>query len=155
MPIERLKKHLADHHVSYDTLHHRTAYSAQEVAAAAHVSGKQLAKAVVVKLDDKPVVVVLPASELVDIDKLRQQTGAGSVELAAEEEVAALFPECEPGAVPAFADLWNLRVLVSRPLANRERIAVSSGKHDEVMIVGYEDFQRVEHAPVLDVSRPT
>jgi Ala-tRNA(Pro) deacylase len=138
-------------HIKYITIQHSPAYTAQEVAAAAHVSGKEMAKTVVTKLDGKPALVVLPASERVNFDQLRANTGAREVELATEQEFVTLFPECELGAMPPFGNLYGLDTYVARNLADDEEIAFNSGTHTELIRMPYRDFERVVHPKSLDV----
>jgi len=145
MPTRMLTDLLDREGIKYITIQHSRAYTAQEVAAAAHVSGKEMAKTVVTKLDGKPALVVLPAGERVNFDQLRANTGAREVELATEQEFAALFPECELGAMPPFGNLYGLDTYVTKSLADDEEIAFNSGTHTEVIRMPFRDFERVVH----------
>ena len=131
--------------IKYITIQHSRAYTAQEVAAAAHVSGKEMAKTVVTKIDGKPALVVLPAGEKVDFDQIRANTGAHDVELATEQEFATLFPGCELGAMPPFGNLYGLDTYVTRSLADDDEIAFNAGTHTELIRMPYRDFERVVH----------
>src|SRR6476659_142344 len=115
--------------IKYITIQHSRAYTAQEVAAAAHVSGKEMAKTVVTKIDGKPALVVLPAGEKVDFDQISANTGAHDVELATEHEVAMLLPGCELGAMPPCRKPYGLYTYVTRSLADDEEIACNAGTH--------------------------
>ena len=61
MPVQKLKDYLEERHIRYSAIQHSRAYTAQEIAAAAHVPGKEMAKTVVVKIDGDLVLAVLPA----------------------------------------------------------------------------------------------
>ena len=98
MPVAKLKEFLDKKKVKFVSIRHSTAYTAQEIAASAHVKGRNLAKSVVVKLDGKMALAVLPAKYQIDFDKLRGAAKAKKVELAEEEEFAQTFPGCETGA---------------------------------------------------------
>ena len=143
MPIERLKKFLDENGVKFVTTSHSQAFTAQEVAAAAHVPGKELAKTVMVKLDGDLAMVVLPATKRVDVERLKGVTGARDVGLAAEAEFSGLFPNCEPGAMPPFGNLWDLTVFVDEHLREDEQIAFNAGTHTELMKLSYSDFERL------------
>ena len=54
MPIETLKNFLDDNKVKYVTIRHSIAYTAQQIAESAHVSGHEIAKVVIVELDGEP-----------------------------------------------------------------------------------------------------
>ena len=82
MPIEQLKKVLDQNGIKYVCLKHSPAYTAQEIAASAHISGKELAKTVILKLDGTFAMVVLPASLMIDFELLRDAFSATHIELA-------------------------------------------------------------------------
>ena len=111
MPIQKLKKFLDNHHVKYRTISHPPAYTAQEIAASAYIPGKELAKTVMVKLDGKLAMAVLPAPYQIDFDCLKEHSGAESVELASEDEFYDQFPTCELGTMPPFGNLFGMDVL--------------------------------------------
>ncbi|MDX1675347.1 MAG: YbaK/EbsC family protein [Longimicrobiales bacterium] len=152
MPIEKLKTFLDDHGVGYETLSHEEAYTAQEVAAAAHLPGKEVAKTVMVKVDGDMAMVVLPATYDVSLDRVREMTGAGTAELAGEAEFQDLFPDCEPGAMPPFGNLWDLPVFVDRHLREDERIAFAAGNHHELVRLAYADFERLVEPVIGELS---
>jgi len=152
MPIRKLREFLDSHAVRYFVVSHSPAYTAQEIAAAAHVPGKELAKTVVVTLDGKMAMVVLPASRQLDFDLLRKLTSARKVELASEKEFADLFPECEIGAMPPFGNLYGMDVYVSEELEDDDEIAFNAGVHTELLILSYENYKRLVHPKVAKLS---
>ncbi len=91
MPVKRLKEHLDTNGIKYVIIRHSPAYTAQEVAASAHIPGKELAKTVMVTIDDDMAMAVLPASYHVNMDRLAEITGAKHVGLAKEEEFNAVL----------------------------------------------------------------
>lgn len=150
MPVQKLKEFLDSHKVKYVSIIHSTAYTAQEVAASAHVSGKVLAKPVMIKMDGKLVMAVLPASRHIDFDRLKAATGANVVELAMESEFKDQFPECEVGAMPPFGNLYGVDVLVSRDLTEDKEIAFNAGSHTELLKLGYDDYSRLVKPSVME-----
>lgn len=154
MPLRKLREFLDSHNVRYFVVSHSPAYTAQEIAAAAHVPGKELAKTVIVTLDGKMAMVVLPASRQLDFGLLRALTGAGEVELAGEREFAGLFPECEIGAMPPFGNLYGMEVYVSEELEDDDDIAFNAGAHTELLRLSYESYKRVVHPKVARLSLP-
>ncbi|NIR30113.1 MAG: YbaK/EbsC family protein [Gammaproteobacteria bacterium] len=140
MAIQALKELLDKHHVKYVSISHSLAYTAQEVAASAHIPGKELAKTTVVKVDGKLAMAVLPASAMVHVKRLKEAIGAGSVELAEEEEFREAFPDCETGAMPPFGNLYGMDVYVEESLAEDEEIAFNAGTHIELIRMAYRDF---------------
>lgn len=143
MPLRKLREFLDQNGVKYVTLIHSPAYTAQEIAAAAHVPGKELAKTVVVRLDGRLAMAVLPASYRVDFGRLRKAAGAKNAELASKEDFQNTFPGCEIGAMPPFGNLYGLDVYVADVLAEDEKIAFNAGSHTELVQLAYRDFERL------------
>ena len=152
MPVKRLKEYLDKHQIKYVTIRHSPAYTAQEVAASAHVPGRELAKTVMVKLDDDIAMAVLPASYHVDLDRLREITGARRIELASEDEFKDLFPACEVGAMPPFGNLYELRTFADASLAEDEEIAFEAGSPSELIRLPYTDYVRLVEPVVVQFA---
>ena len=145
MTEPRLQHYLEDQHVPFETIHHARALTAQETAASAHISGSQLAKTVMVKLDGSLAMVVIPADHRVHLDLLRKATGVHNAELATEAEFSDRFPDCEVGAMPPFGNLYDVDVYVDDSLAPAASgsIAFSAGTHTDVLRMSYREFERL------------
>lgn len=141
MPVQKLKEFLDSHKIKYDTVIHSEAYTAQEIAASAHITGKEVAKTVMVKIDGKMAMAVLPATEKVNFELLKKATGANDIELANEKDFADMFPGCEIGAMPPFGNLYGVDVYVAEKLAEDEEIAFNAGTHTEMIKLAYKDFE--------------
>ncbi|MBI2360947.1 MAG: YbaK/EbsC family protein [Deltaproteobacteria bacterium] len=154
MPIlRRLKEILDEAKVSYEVYNHPQAFTAQEIAARQHMSGKEMAKVVILKADDSYVMAVVPANSMVSIRKAKAAIGAGNVSLATEAEFTSLFPECEIGAMPPFGNLFNLRVYVDPALEKDETIFFNAGNHIQTVRLKYKDFRELVNpimAPLAD-----
>ena len=143
MVSQKLKDFLDSNNIQYITINHSKAFTAQKLAAATHISGWEIAKTVIVKVDGKMAMAVLPASTRINLDTLKKVTGTQNVALATESEFAGLFPECETGAMPPFGNLYNLDVYVAKDLAKDEEIAFNAGTHTEMIKMYYKDFERL------------
>ncbi|KPJ63906.1 MAG: prolyl-tRNA synthetase [Syntrophobacter sp. DG_60] len=152
MPVEKLKEFLDSHNIKYITISHSPAYTAQEIAASARIPGKELAKTVMVKIDGKMAMAVLPASYKVDFDLLKEATGASKVELASEQEFKDIFPEYEVGAMPPFGNLYGMEVFVAESLAEDQDIAFNAGSHTKLIRLAYKDFERLVRPRVMKFS---
>lgn len=152
MPVKRLKEFLDSHNMKYVTISHSRAFTAQETATSAHIPGKELAKTVIVKVDGKMAMAVLPASYKVDFNLLTKATGSGKVEIADEEEFKDLFPGCEIGAMPPFGNLYGMDVFVAKSLTEDEEIAFNAGSHRELVRMAYKDFERLVKPRVMKFS---
>jgi len=142
MPAKKLREFLDKQGVKYVSIVHSPAFTAQEIAASAHIPGKEVAKTVMVKLDGKMAMAVLPASCGVDFARLRELADAGKAELASEREFSDLFPECEVGAMPPFGNLYGMPVFAEQALAEDKEIAFNAGSHKELVKLAYADFAK-------------
>lgn len=153
MPARKLREFLDSQGILYTTIPHAVAYTAKEIAALTHISNKEVAKTVIVKMDSKLAMAVLPASYEVDLPSLRAATGARSVTLAKESEFKDRFPECDIGAMPPFGNLYGMPVYVDESLTKDKDIAFNAGSHDELLQVSYADFERLVKPKVLKFSQ--
>ena len=149
MPLSKLRTFLDSHHVKYLVISHSLAYTAQGVAALVHVSGKQLAKTVIVKIDGILAMVVLPASLHVDLHRVKTLTGSRAVELASESEFKGAFPDCEVGAMPPFGNLYDMSVYADDMLAELDEITFTAGTHRELVRMSWADMLRLVN-PTID-----
>lgn len=143
MPIQKLKEFLDSHNIKYVVISHSVAYTAQGVAALTHISGKQLAKTVIVNIDGALAMALLPASLHINLSQLRSAAGAKNVALASEEEFKERFPDCETGAMPPFGNLYDMPVFADESLARDKEIAFNAGSHRELVRLAWEDFVRL------------
>lgn len=146
----KLKKFLDENKVGYQVAAHPEVYTAQEIAAAMHVPGKELAKVVMVKAGESFVMTVLPASWRIDMTKLRETLKTKDIRLATEDEFKSLFPDCEPGAMPPFGNLYGIDVYEDKSLTEDEEIFFQAGNHIESVKMRYKDFERLVKPKVAD-----
>ena len=153
MKLRRIKEYLDQQNIKYAIITHSPAYTAQEIAASAHIPGKLLAKTVVIKLDGKLAMAVLPASLKVDLEHLAELTESRTVELATEKEFMNQFPDCEVGAMPPFGYLYGMPVYVADELAEDQVIAFNAGSHSQLIQMAYHDFVRLVQPRTLEFAR--
>lgn len=141
MPIsQRLQNYLDEHQIFYQLMRHQEAYTASEIAHTLHISGKMLAKVVIIKSDKRFVMAVLPSNHKVDFERLSEVLGGEQVRLATEGEFQELFPDCGVGAMPPFGNLYGLEVFVDQSLTEDEEIVFQAGTHLRVIKLRYQDF---------------
>ncbi len=152
MPVKKLKEFLDANHVKYVSVVHSKAYTAQGVAASAHVSGRAMAKVVIVELDGKMAMAVLPANRKIVLQDLREVTGSDEVKFASEAEFKDCFPDCEIGAMPPFGNLYSMEVFIAESLSQNDEIAFNAGSHEEIIKLAYEDFDRLVQPYVVNFT---
>jgi len=155
MPSRKLKEYLDQNNVKYVTIKHSVAYTSQEIAASAHIKGKEMAKTVLIKINGKMAMCVLPASYKVDFEQLKKAIGNENIRLANEMEFKDKFPECEVGAMPPFGNLYNMDVYVAESLMDNEDIAFNAGTHTELIQLSFKDFMELVKPTVIKFSFPT
>ena len=151
MPLRKLKEYLDGQNVKYESVAHYETYTSQETAQSAHISGRKLAKTVMVKINGKMAMAVLPASQKIDFALLKAAVGA-TVELATEQEFMDMFPDCEVGAMPPFGNLFGIEVYVAESLTLDKEIAFNAGSHIELIKLSYEDFSRLVRPIVIKME---
>ena len=152
MPVKQLKEFLDRERIKYVSISHSAAYTAQEVAASAHITGKELAKTVIVKLDKQMAMAVLPANRKIVLQDLREVTGSDQAKFASEDEFKQQFPDCETGAMPPFGNLYGMAVYAAGSLAENEEIAFNAGSHTEIIKLAYKDFERLVKPKVMSFT---
>jgi Ala-tRNA(Pro) deacylase len=152
MPLTKVRAFLDEHHIKYVVISHSKAYTAQGIAAIAHIRGQELAKTVIVKLDGALAMAVLPASYQVDLLALKKEVGVKDAALASEREFKQHFPDCETGAMPPFGNLYGIPVYVDETLTRDKEIAFNAGTHFELIRMDYADFDRLVDPTVMEFS---
>lgn len=155
MSPKLLRAYLDEAHVGYMVRRHQPAFTSTRVAQAAHVPGRELAKVVILWLDNRQVMAVLPSTQHIDLEQLRELTGANDVRLAHEEEFAIRFDQCELGAMPPFGNLYDMEVYVAESLTHDTMISFNACTHTEIMTMAYADFERLVRPTVLAFGEPT
>lgn len=150
MPATKLKEYLNRRGVKYLSIQHSPTFTAPEIAASAHIAGRDFAKTVIVKIDGDPAMVVLPANRKIDLVDLREMLLTHDVVLATEAEFRDLFPDCKVGAMPPFGNLYGLPVYVAQSLAEESEIAFNAGNHSEVIKMSFADFADLVKPTILD-----
>ncbi len=153
MPIQKLKKFLDDNGIKYVSIQHSAAYTAQEVAALAHIPGELMAKTVMVKVDGKMAMAVVPASHQIGFERLAEVAGAKTVELANEDEFKGFFPTCDVGAMPPFGNLYDMPVYCATALSEDLEIAFSAGSHSELIRLTYADYEQLVQPEIGSFSK--
>lgn len=150
--LKRLEDFLKRNNVHYHSMMHPEAYTAQEIAAAMHIKGKELAKSVIIKADGRFVMAVVPATWRVNFDRLKDVLHNEDVKLASEREFGVLFPDCEPGAEPPFGNLYNIETVVDRSLSEDEHIFFNAGNHYEAVEMKYSEYEKLARPKVAEFA---
>ena len=143
-----VQEFLRQSNVAYSVFPHTPAYTAQEEAAVTHISGRDWAKPVVCFADGEPIQAVVPADLVIDLEQLLILVGADRIRLATKDELAALYPDCEPGAVPPLGPLYHQPVFVDVALAREPQVVFNGGTFGDAVCMRYDDFAALAH-PVV------
>ncbi len=140
---ERLKEYLNEQRAYFEVQEHRQVYTMQEVAAVLHEKGEHVAKVFIASVDGKPVMLVLPATRHVDLERVRLLWKAAEARRAREFEFAQLFPDCEVGAMPPFGNFYQVPVILDRSLVDETFIVFQAGTHHTTIKLAMSDYQRL------------
>lgn len=149
MSVSSLREYLDKNGIQYTVISHSPAFTAQGIAALAHVPGQELAKTVMLKLDGELAMAVLPASFRIDLTSLEEEAEVKRAELASEEQFRDAFPECETGAMPPFGNLYGLEVLADESLTHDKEIVFNACSHRELIRMTWADYQRLAKPKIL------
>jgi Ala-tRNA(Pro) deacylase len=150
----RLKSLLDEKTVPYEMIPHRRDYTAQETAADTKTVGEEFAKTVILLIDGRYGMMILPAHHKVDIGKVRMELNAHEVRLATEDEFRMLFPDCEVGAEPPFGNLYNMPVFLSTAIPAKGHMTFNAGTHEDVIRMRYVDYVMLVQPRIFDFSSP-
>jgi Ala-tRNA(Pro) deacylase len=141
---DRLKRYLDQERAPYETLPHREAFTARQVAAESRVPERQLAKVLALEEEGNGhLMVVLPAACRLDLNALKHAAGRHRLSLVQEDEMGRLFPDCELGAMPPFGQLYGMPVYVDACLSQGQAIVFQAGNHHEVVRMAYPEYARL------------
>ena len=149
---EKVRAYLDKNHIPYQTITHPTTFSAQYTAHSVHMPGKEIAKPIIIKINGKPLMVVVTANQKVNLTFLKRIFSTVDVELAKETEFANMFPDCEPGAIPPFGTLYGMDELISEDLTEDEEICFNAGNHTELIRMKYSDFAKLIHPKIVNFN---
>jgi len=153
MPLTKLREFLDSHNIRYVIFSHSVAYTAQGIAALTHISGKELAKTVIVRIDGDLAMAVVPASRHVDLSMLRRAVGAQAVELASEQDFKDKFPDCEAGAMPPFGNLYGMAVYADDSLTSIREVTFNAGTHRDLLRMDWTDLVRLVEPTIVRITR--
>jgi Ala-tRNA(Pro) deacylase len=141
--ITTIHNFLRQAHIPYSVIPHPAAFTAQDDAAAAHVPGRNWAKVVICVIDGEPVEAVVPAPSVVNLRQLLELAGGNAIDLADEEDLSRLFPDCELGAMPPLGSLYGQPVFVDAAVAAEPEIAFNAGTHRDAIVLRWNDFVKL------------
>ena len=141
MPSKMLKEYLDSNDVKYVSIMHSLAFTSTEIAKNSHIPSREMAKTVIIKIDDKLAMAVVPANIKLDLDLLKDALNSDNIKLASEAEFTKCFSDCEVGAMPPFGNLYDMDVYVDEDLTEDKQIAFNAGSHLEVIKMDYKDFE--------------
>ena len=142
----KLQEYLTDRQVTFDVLEHDDTFDSQHLAQSVHVSGRQVAKTVLLRMDHgyRYAVAILPATHLIDLEAAGRILGGARMELATEYEIAQRCPDCEMGALPPFGSMYGMETILDESLKDAQQLVFEGNTHHEAIRMAGEDFIRLE-----------
>jgi Ala-tRNA(Pro) deacylase len=137
---------LQQQQIPFEFMSHPDTFDAQHLAAMVHVSGRQVAKTVLVRTGNEEcyAVVVLPANRKIQFEPLRMLLQTPTIGMATEVEMAALCADCEVGALLPFGSHYGLPTVIDESLYEFEEMVFEGNTHHESIRMKMDDFRRLE-----------
>jgi Ala-tRNA(Pro) deacylase len=154
MAIPRsIKQYLFHHFVRYTRKTHPVAYTSQEIAEVDHIPGREFAKTVVIRADERMILAVLPGDYVINLEILRKQVGCDKLMVVPEKDFINKFPECHPGAMPPFGKLFGLPLYCDSTLAKQAEIEFNAGTHVDTIRMTFPSFVALEDPIMVRFSQ--
>ncbi len=135
-----LQDFLESRNVAFDVVEHSHTASSMRSAEAAHISGNQLAKPILLGDENSYLMAVIPATHRLELDRLNQVT-ARSLEMVDEDELESTFSDCERGAVPVIGEAYGIDTVVDTSLTHQPEIYFESGDHEHLIHMSGDQFR--------------
>src|SRR5271166_6146898 len=148
--------YLRSRRVWFETFLHCPASSAARLAALVHVSGRSVAKSVLVRTGGAYLLAILPATSLIDLARLGHALGLdpGEVKLAAADEIGRIFRDCEAGTIPPFGRLYELRTVADVSLQGAGVLVFRTNTRHLGIRMQFRDYESLEEPLRADFARP-
>lgn len=147
---KKLQDVLRENGISYEVINHAETFTAQETAAADKISGKEMAKVVIVKAHGEDVMIVIPANRMLDLEKVGKKLDASDVRIEDEDEFTRLFPDCDKGAMPPIGTLFDIPCYVDESVLQEPVVCFNAGTHTESIIISTDAYQKIASAQIGD-----
>jgi Ala-tRNA(Pro) deacylase len=116
--------------VKYEIIKHRTVYTAFDKAATLKIPQKMTGKTLLVKMDGKPAVVLLPANKNLDKQKFKKIAKVKEVDFIKEAWMKKNIKGIKVGAIPPFGSLWKFATFTDNGLMKNPKIVLNSGDYN-------------------------
>jgi Ala-tRNA(Pro) deacylase len=150
--IDAVIRYLEEQGVTYEVVDHDRRFTAAAEARAAGMEPDHAAKTVALRDDRGYRLAVVPASERVDLRKVRELLeGPGQPRLATEDEMRSDFPAFEVGALPPLGPMLPAAEIFDRRLLEHDRILCSGGDHRHSVLIDPREVARLSNAQLADI----
>ena len=141
-----IKKYLQDRDIPFEVIVHHDTYDSQRMAHVIGISGRHVAKTVLLRANGGYVyvVAVLPADTAIDWEAASRALGGSRLQLATEVEILERCPDCECGALPPFGSQYAMKTLLDKALADDEWLCFEGNTHHETVRMKVADFRKLE-----------
>ncbi len=143
-----VKNYLARHQVDY-----RLWPDAEQNSPPLHYNSGEFVRTFLLQTNKDYVMAVTRILEDIDLYTFKQYCGAEQVRIVPDQELAKIFPDCDPTALPPIGQLFGLDVYCSDKLLQNNAICFNPGTHDQIIRVATKEFLQVTHAQLGDFTR--
>lgn len=144
---------LEQNHIDYDIILHTETFTSMRTAQATHTKGIEFAKPMMINVDGKMIMAVLPANYRVDVKRIKEIMGAKKATIATEEEFRYLFKDSAIGAMPPMGNLYGMDVIMDKDMSNDTNIAFNACNHQEIIRMKFSDYKKVVHPRFANIHK--
>jgi len=131
MPIpKKIINFLEKNKVKYEAIQHRIVYTAFDKAATLKVPERIVGKTLVMKMDKKIGLALIPANKVLDKEKFKKMAKAKNVDFIKEAWMKKNLKGLKVGAIPPFGNLWRLLTFIDKSLLNQPKIIINGGDYN-------------------------
>jgi Ala-tRNA(Pro) deacylase len=153
-PVPVLLQWLHERGIEHEVREHRETFTARETARAEGVEPSTFAKVVGVVTDDgRCVLIVLDATDHVDLHKARRVLAAEDVRILTEGELTELAPDCAAGAIPAVGLLYDIPMVADYAVRDDPDISFNAGSHRFSVRVDRSAWELATGVEYADIAR--
>ena len=136
--------------IKYQTLEHKTVYTAFDKSATLKIDLKEIAKSIILKGDNLFFIVIISGNKNIDKEKFKKVLNVvrkkkrekliKKIDFASEKWIKNYFKGTKIGSVPPFGKLYKLPVFIDKPLLKNKNIYFSSDNYNNSIIITPKEF---------------
>ncbi len=140
---QKIIKFLNKAGVKYETIKHRTVYTAYDKAATLKLPPKIIGKTLLVKMEKMPALFLIPANKNLDLQKIKKTTKLKKVDFIKERWIKKNLKGVKVGAIPPLGNLWKMPTFIDRGLLKQSKIIINAGDYNWSLKISSANLKKI------------